>query len=469
MKNETTAVRGGNQITDGVIWKSLLLFFFPMLFGTFFQMLYNTTDSVVVGRFVGVNALSAIGGASAMIVNVVVGAFTGLTSGATVIISQYFGARNEKNVSEAVHTAIAFALLFGLAFTVGGVLLARPMLEAMNTPAETMDGSTVYLVVYFIGLVPNLLYNVGASILRAIGDSKRPLYFLIVSCLTNVVLDVLFVAVFHMGVFGAALATILCQALSAVMVLYVLLKTEECYKLEIRKIRISGRQLRKILKIGIPAMIESLTYTISNVILQVVVNRYGTSYVAGWVACSKGDQIFWMISQAFGIAVTTFIGQNYGAGKFDRVRRCIRQSIGIYAGLTVICQALLLTFSKIILSMFTTDAEVLALGNHMMRFFVGYYMTYLCVEIFSAVCRGLGDAVKPMIISIVGICGLRILWVFVVLPINPDFDVMMYSYPVTWIVTSVLLTVYYLLNWVRSGRLVRREDPGQAGAHSELF
>lgn len=444
----------GNKIITGVIWKQLMLFFFPLLFGTFFQMLYNTTDSVIVGRFVGVNALSAIGGASAMIVNVVIGAFTGLTSGATVIIAQYYGAGEKESVSKAVHTAVAMAIVIGAVLTAAGILFARRMLVGMNTPAETLDDSEIYLVIYFIGLIPNLLYNTGASILRAIGDSKRPLWFLIIGTMSNIVLDLLFVAGLKMGVAGAAAATILCQALSAVMVVLALMRSSDggC-RLVWRKVRISGDYLKRILQIGVPAMIQSLTYSISNVILQIVVNGFGTSYVAAWASCSKGDQIFWMISQSFGISVTTFVGQNYGAGLKARVRRCIRQSVLIDVLLTLTSQVFLWYGASTILGLFTTDRTVLGLAYHMMHFFIPCYLTFTCVEVFSGALRGMGDSLIPMLISVFGVCGLRILWVAAALPHWPQFDTVMYSYPITWVITSVLLVVYYFLQWRRKGRI----------------
>ena len=442
-----------NAITEGVIWKGLMLFFFPLLFGTFFQMLYNTTDTVIVGRFVGTTALSAIGGAAAQIVNLIVGAFTGLCSGATVIISQYYGAREERRVEKSVHTAIAMSLLFGAAFMLFGILFARPMLIAMDTPADTLEESVIYLTVYFAGLIPNMLYNTGAGILRAIGDSRRPLYFLIVSTLSNIVLDIVFVTVFDLGVLGAALATILCQTLSAVLVLSVLMRTRESVHLSLRKIRLDRIYLRRILRIGIPAMAQTLTYSVSNVVLQVVVNRFGTAYVAGWAACSKGDQIFWLISQSFGIAVTTFIGQNYGAGLYDRVRKCVRESLLTDLILSLVCQTGLWFGAPMILSLFTTDQEVLNLGLMMMHFFIPCYGTFILIEVISAALRGFGDSLVPMLINVSGVCVLRILWVLFVLPIFPSFRTVMASYPVSWVLTSILLFLYYWIVWVRKGRL----------------
>ena len=430
------SAKTSNQITEGVIWKQLLLFFFPLLFGTFFQMLYNTTDTIIVGRFIGTTALSAIGGAPAMIINLLIGALTGLSSGATVIIAQFYGAGEKKHVSDTVHTAVGMALILG----------AAAMLFT-------------YLTVYFAGMIPNIFYNTGAGILRAIGDSRRPLFFLVVSCLTNIVLDILFVPVLGMGVMGAALATILCQTLAAALVLAVLMKSRESYRLEPAKIRISREYLRRILKIGIPAMLQSMTYSVTNVILQVVVNGFGTAYVAGWAACAKGDQLFWMLTQSFGIAVTTFVGQNYGAGHYQRVRKCIRQGFLIETILTLACVAFLWTATGLILSLFTTDKEVFDLAFGMMHFFIPCYVTWICNEIISSTLRGLGDSIFPMIISISGVCVFRIVWVLTAVRIWPQFRTIMLSYPISWVLTSILLVLYFSLVWMRSGRLKGIERP----------
>ncbi len=453
------SAKTSNQITEGVIWKQLLLFFFPLLFGTFFQMLYNTTDTIIVGRFIGTTALSAIGGAPAMIINLLIGALTGLSSGATVIIAQFYGAGEKKHVSDTVHTAVGMALILGAAAMIFGMLMARRLLVAMNTPQDALEESVTYLTVYFAGMIPNIFYNTGAGILRAIGDSRRPLFFLVVSCLTNIVLDILFVPVLGMGVMGAALATILCQTLAAALVLAVLMKSRESYRLEPAKIRISREYLRRILKIGIPAMLQSMTYSVTNVILQVVVNGFGTAYVAGWAACAKGDQLFWMLTQSFGIAVTTFVGQNYGAGHYQRVRKCIRQGFLIETILTLTCVAFLWTATGLILSLFTTDKEVFDLAFGMMHFFIPCYVTWICNEIISSTLRGLGDSIFPMIISISGVCVFRIVWVLTAVRIWPQFRTIMLSYPISWVLTSILLVLYFSLVWMRSGRLKGIERP----------
>ncbi len=447
-----------NGITQGVIWQQLLIFFFPLLFGTFFQMLYNTTDAVIVGRFVGTVALSAIGGAASQIVNVIVGAFLGLASGASVVIAQYYGAGDQDKTSASVHTAIAMSLLFGVVFTVAGILFAGPSLEGLNTPSDSFAESKIYLQIYFAGMIPNLIYNMGAGILRAIGDSKRPLYYLIISCLANIGLDLFFVAILKMGVFGAALATILCQLLSAVLVMACLLRSPECYGVRISEIRIRRFYMQRILQIGVPAMVQSLSYSLTNVILQAAVNAYGTSYVAAWAACGKADQVFWMTSNSFGIAVTTFIGQNYGAGKMDRVRKCIRESLIIDTIITVSLSLFLWFMTDILIGMFTTDKDVIALGRMMMHFFVPCYVTFIAVEIFSDVLRGMGDTFAPMLICISGICVLRILWVILARPIRPQFSTLMWSYPVSWVPTGILLVLYFILTWGRKEKRLRASD-----------
>ena len=310
-----------NGITEGVIWKQLLIFFFPMLFGTFFQQLYNTTDAIVVGRFVGKEALSAVGGTTGTLINVFVGFFVGISVGATVTISQYYGGKYKEEVSKAVHTAIALAIAGGAIITLIGIFGAPLALRLMGTPDEIMPYSLIYIRIYFGGMIANLIYNMGAGILRAIGDSKRPLFFLIISCFVNIVLDLLFVIEFHWGVMGVAIATVISQICSATLVCVVLMRTEECYKLNLKLISFHSEMLKRIIHIGLPAGFQSLMYTLSNVLIQTNMNSFGTNTIAAWTAYGKIDGIFWMSMGSFGIAVTTFVGQNFGAGKNDRVRK----------------------------------------------------------------------------------------------------------------------------------------------------
>lgn len=432
-----------NSITEGVIWKQLLLFFFPLLFGTFFQQLYNTVDAVVVGQFVGKEALAEVGGASAMIINIFVGFFVGISAGATVTISQFFGGGQMREVQEAIHTAAAFSIAAGIAIMIIGLFGAVPVLKIMNTPSETMEGSVLYLRIYFCGMVGNLIYNMGAGILRAMGDSKRPLYFLIASCLVNVILDLLLVVAADMGVAGVAAATILSQAFSAVLVIITLMKFPEEYRLKIRSIRFHGWVLKRIIAIGLPAGFQSLMYSLSNALIQTNVNSFGTSTVAAWTAYGKIDSLFWMVVSAFGISITTFVGQNYGAGLYQRVRKGVRQCLLITAVCTLFINALIIPFGQVLFRLFTGDAEVIEIGVMMMRFLVPTFMTYICIEIYSGALRGMGDSLIPMLITCGGICGLRVLWLLIAVPRWNNMKTVMMSYPITWVITSILFLIYY--------------------------
>lgn len=435
----------GNSITEGVIWKQLLLFFFPLLFGSFFQQLYNTADAIVVGRFVSKEALSAVGGTTGSLINVFVGCFIGVSAGATVTISQYYGARQEENVSKAVHSAIMLALIGGVIITAAGIIGAPAALKAMGTPQDIMPYSLTFIRIIFSGMTANLVYNIGAGILRAVGDSKRPLYFLIVSCVINIILDLLFVVGFKWGVAGAGIATVISQIFSAVMVCLTLMRTEECYRLYLKKIRFHKIMFNRIIHIGVPAGFQSLMYSLSNVLIQSNMNQFGTDTIAAWAAYGKIDGIFWMIMGSFGIAVTTFVGQNFGAGKHDRVKKGIRICF-IMAMSTAISLSIFLTFGGTsIFRLFSDDKQVISNGLEIMRFLVPTYCTYVSIEIFSGALRGMGNSLIPMILTCLGVCVLRVLWIFVAVPIWPDIRTVIFSYPLAWSTTSVLFIVYYFI------------------------
>lgn len=445
---ETQAVsmkkaKRGNGITEGVIWKQLLLFFFPILFGTFFQQLYNTADAVIVGRFVGKEALAAVGGATGTLINLLVGFFVGLSSGATVIISQYYGADRHKRVSQAVHTAIAFALICGAVLMAVGLIFAPIALRMMGTPDDIMDYALSYIRIYFIGIIWNLIYNMGAGILRAIGDSKRPLYYLIASCFTNIVLDMVFVVGLHMSVRGAALATILSQLVSAVLILSALMRTDDSYKLVIKKIRLNLHMTGRIVKVGLPAGLQSVMYSFSNIIIQSSVNSLGTNTIAAWAAYTKIDSFYWMIISALGISITTFVGQNYGACKMDRVKKGLHQCLLISVVVTVLLSTVLYLGGGYIFLLFTNDPTVIADGLGILHFLAPTFVTYLCIEIFSGALRGTGDCWIPMIMTALGVCVLRVVWVILAVPVRPQISTVIFSYPMTWTITSVLFIIYY--------------------------
>lgn len=441
MKKETQLA---NQITEGIIWKQLLIFFFPIVFGTFFQQLYNTIDTIIVGHFIGKSALASVGGSSTQIVNLVVGFFTGLSSGASVIIAQFYGARDERSVQESLHTAYAFSILGSIAISIPGILLAPHLLRWMNTPAELIRDSALYLRIYFAGILFVFIFNVGSSILRAIGDSKHPLYYLMVCCLLNIILDILCVVWLDMGVAGAAIATFFSQAASAALVTRKLMVSGGILKLSLKQLRFHANVLRSLLRIGMPAGFQSIMYSLSNVIIQSALNSFGTDTVAAWSVYGKLDAVFWMISGAIGISITTFVGQNFGARKYGRVKKSVRVCLGIDALISGVLVIFFLLLRNPLFRIFTNDADVIRIGCEMMALITPCYMFFICIEVLSGALRGIGDVIIPTLITLGGVCLFRILWLFGALRIRPTVDAIILSYPVTWLTTSILFILYYL-------------------------
>ncbi len=432
-----------NQIIHGVIWKQLLLFFFPIVLGTFFQQIYNTADAIVVGRFVGTEALAAVGGSTSQIINLIVGFFVGLSSGATVVISQYYGAHDRENLSKALHTAFAFSLVGSVVITAVGLSCSPILLRVMNTTEEVIGPSATYLRIYFGGILFVFIYNIGSSILRAVGDSRRPLYYLIVCCIINIVLDIVLVVGLGMGVAGAAIATVFAQGVSAVLVVMALCRSTDLFRLEIRKIRFHREALELLIKIGLPAGLQSVMYSFSNVIIQTALNAFGTNTMAAWTACGKIDSFFWMVINAFGISITTFVGQNYGARKFGRMRKSVRICIAMAVGASISISAIFILFGRYVYQLFTTDAAVVEIGMHMITMMAPAYAIYVFIEIYSGALRGTGDVLVPMLMTCGGVCVLRILWMMFVVPLKPVIDTIIYSYPISWTLTALMFIFYY--------------------------
>ena len=442
-----------NQITEGVIWKQLLIFFFPIMIGTFFQQIYNTADSIVVGRFVGKEALAAVGGSVNQIVNLVVEVFVGLTSGASVIAAQFYGAKDRKNLNKTLHTSYAFGITIGCIVGVLGFFLTDTVLTLMKTPQELMADSRIYLHIYFCGMVFNIIYNMGASILRAVGDFKRPLYVLMVTCGLNIVLDIILVVVCRLGVMGVALATVSCQGISSALVTVLLMKENPLFQLKLREIRFYGASLKSVLRIGIPAALEATMYTIANLIIQVFVNELGTDTVAAWGTFAKIDAVYWMVVNAFAISITTFVGQNYGAGKVKRMRKSVGICLGMaYAGAFLV-SGVLYALAAPLYRLFTTDAKVVQIGVDMMHFLLPSYFLYVAIGILSGALRGAGRVLVPMLLTCGGVCFFRIVWMFGVFPGYPGINTIMLSYPVSWGITAVLFIIYYIRRFPKVKRI----------------
>ena len=437
------AFSAGSGITEGVIWKQLLSFFFPILLGTFFQQMYNTADAIIVGKFVGKEALAAVGGTTTLL-TLTLGFFIGLSSGGTVILSQFYGAHSSENASRTVHTAIAIAIYSGLALMVLGIATARVILRWMQTPEEVLDLAVLYTRIYFCGMIPSLVYNIGSGLLRAVGDSRRPLFFLIFACTANIVLDVILVLGLEMGVAGAALASALSQLFSAILVLLTLARQAPPLKLYLRRIRIHADLLTRMVRIGLPAGLQSVLHSLSNMIIQAAINSFGTNILAAYTAYGKIDAIYWAIISAFGVSITTFVGQNFGAAKYDRVRKSVRVCLLMACGTTLLISAVLLLLGHPLFLLFTNEEPVIEQGMAMLRFLVPTFITYVGLEIFAGAMRGAGEAMLPMIITLLGVCVLRVIWVLVIAPLKPDsFLFMLACYPITWILTSLAFTIYY--------------------------
>lgn len=439
---------GQRQITEGVIWKQLLIFFFPILLGTFFQQMYNTVDTIIVGRVVGTTALAAVG-STGPLVNMVNGFFIGISSGATVILAQYYGAGKRQGVCDALHTGVALSLVLGAMITLLGVGLGPWVLGLMKMPENCLGDASAYIRIYFAGAIGSMVYNMGAGILRAMGDSRRPMLFLMATCALNVVLDILFVAVLKMGVAGAALATTISQFLSAVLPIAVLMKQED--RLEVRKLRIDRKLLGRILRIGVPAGLQFVTFDFSNILIQSGINSFGDVTMAAWTAHGKTDAMTWMISGAFGVSVTTFVGQNFGAQKYRRIRQSAWTCLGMSVALVGAVAALILTFRTQILGIYTDDPEVVAVGSFIMLSIMPFNIIFMPIEVFAGTMRGVGYSIVPTVITGSCVCLFRIVWLATVVRRWHTLRMLTLCYPISWIIAAVVFFIVYLRgNWLRS-------------------
>lgn len=432
------------NLTEGAILKPLLILFLPIALGIFFQQLYNTCDAIIVGRYVGKEALAAVGGPTSSIVNLLVGFFSGISSGAAVLISHLYGAENNEGITKALHTAIALAIAAGIALTVFLLIFAKSILRLMGTPEDIMGYSVQYLAIYSIGMVPALIYNMSSAILRAIGDTKHPLYYLIATCFINVILDLIFIVGLKMEVIGAALATLISQTASAIIVLAFLHKSTTPCHFTPKKLGFTGVMLRKIIYIGIPAGLQSVMYSLSNIVVQSSINYFGTDTIAAWAAYGKIDAFFWLTVNSLGVATMTFVAQNYGAGNKERIFKCVKISLILIILIPAVLGTLMLIFGRPLFGVFNSDTAVIAIGISMMQIMIPFYITYVPIEAFSAAMRGVGNAIAPTVLTCFGVCILRIVWLVCAVPFHHTLNMVIACYPITWITTCLLFVIYYL-------------------------
>ena len=432
------------NMTEGNIFRHIAVFSLPLLAGNLFQQLYNTVDTWVVGNFVGSAAFSAVGTVSP-ITNMLIGVFTGLSSGAGVVISQRFGGGSAEGVRKAVHTAMAATLIASVIFTVLGIAMIPFMLEIMNMPTDVYPEATIYLRIYFAGIAGQLIYNMGAAILRAVGNSRQPFYFLMICAMSNVVLDLVFVLIFHMGVAGVAYATIISQAISAALVVVVLMRTDSCIRLELPQLRIQKITLKAMIMIGLPTALQMGVTSFSNIFVQAYINFFGSDCMGGWTAFNKIDQLIFLPAQSIGLATMTFVGQNLGAGQLKRAKQGVHRaflfSLGI--NLTII---LSIHFSAPALVQFFIDKEeVLHYGVMFLRNLNPFYIVISITQIYSGALRGAGRTRAPMFICLGSYVAFRQLYLFVMANFirNEALPIAM-GYPAGWVLAATLfLLVYY--------------------------
>jgi len=431
------------DITEGVIWKQLLLFAFPLLASNILQQLYNTVDSAIVGKFINAEALAAVGSTGSL-TGMIIGLFMGIATGAGVIIAQYYGARDVDNLQDSIHTAMALSIISSLILMVLGTLSTPMLLRIMKSPENVIDMSIEYLQVYFIGIFPSMVYNIGAGILRAVGDSKRPLYYLLIGCIINITLDLVFINVFHWGVAGAAWATNIAQTVSAVLVMWNLMKSTDIYNLQLKKIRVHLHMIKRIIVIGVPAGLQAVVISLSNVIIQSRINMFGSSAMAAASAMSKIDGFLYMMINAFGLAITTFVGQNIGAGKYDRVKKSVKTCMFMVIGFGAVLSFILTLNGRLLFGIFTDSEDILFYGKKMMYLILPLYPILSFNEVLSGAVRGMGKSFVPMMISLIGMCVFRTIWITTVTTVWNDIIAVYICYPITWSITGIAFIFYYI-------------------------
>lgn len=440
------------MMTEGVIWKQLLAFSMPLLIGNLFQQLYNTVDSVVVGNYIGSQALAAVGSSNSLI-NLIIGMFMGIATGAGVIISQYYGAKDRQKLHWAVHTCMALSVIGGVLLTVVGIAASPVILRWMGTPEEVMSSSVVYFRIFFCGSLFNLVYNMGAGILRAVGDSRRPLYFLCVSSVINIVLDLVFVVVCKMGVAGVGYATVVAQMVSALLVMVTLTRSREEYRLELSKMRVDVKMMGRILRLGIPSGVQSSIISLSNVIVQANVNSFGAAAMAGFGAYCKIDGFVMLPLQSFCMAATTFTAQNVGAGNIKRVKKGISEGIAIGFIYTAFISCVLFFQVDTVLSIFSSDSAVIGYGHATMFALLPFYWTMTVHNILMGSFRGAGKTMVSMLIGVGNMCILRMIYINCLVPFFSSYEAIMWCYPITWMTTMAMDILYmWKVPWLPKAR-----------------
>ena len=438
-------------MTEGSIWKKILFFSIPLILGNLFQQLYNTVDSIIVGNYIGSEALAAVG-SSGSLINLLIGFCIGASAGAGVVIAQFYGAQDKEGVRKAVHTTIAIAIAAGAILTIVGIVTTPLLLKAMGTPKEVFDQASIYLKVYFGGILFSVVYNMSAGILNAVGNSKRSLVYLMIAATSNIFLDLLFVVVFKMGIVGAAIATDISQLLSCIFIILFLVRSEDVYRVKLKDIRCYDNLLGKILKIGLPTGVQNIVISLSNVIVQSSVNSFGAVAMAGFAAYIKVDGFNILPVLSFSMAATTFVGQNVGAGRLDRVKKGMYVSVAMGIIYTVCTGILLLAFAPQVIGVFTQNGKVVEYGVYIMRFFCPFYWMLGILHILAGTIRGTGKTMQAMVVFLFSLCIFRVLWIWGAMSVSHKIGGVMLGYPLSWLVGVVMIVIFvWKGNWMPYG------------------
>ena len=443
------------DMTEGNILGHLIQFAIPLLIGNVLQQLYNMVDTWVVGNYVSGEAFSAVGTVGP-IINLLIGFFMGFSTGAGVVISQFYGAKKYEEVQKTLHTALCMTLILGILFTAVGILMVPTMLDLMNTPNDVLGEATDYLTIYFSGIMGLMFYNIGSGILRSVGDSKRPFYFLAVSAVTNTVLDLLFVLCFDMGVRGVALATIIAQGLSAFLIILTLLRTDSCIKLSFKKLQLHGEMLFKIIKIGLPAALQMAVTSFSNIFVQSYINYFDTAAMGGWTAYSKIDQLILLPMQSVSLASTTFVGQNLGKGNVERAKKGVNTALLIACSSTVILMIPVLIFAPQLVYFFNKEPAIIEFGTVFLHWLTPFYVLCCINQIYAGALRGSGNSTAPMIIMLTSFVLFRQIYLYIMANYisNTVIPIAM-AYPAGWLLCSLLMFIYYKTAKLEESRIVK--------------
>ena len=430
------------DMTNGPLVSKIIRFAIPLALSGILQLLFNAADIVVAGRFAGSQALAAVGSTGALI-NLIVNLFIGLSIGVNVLVARYYGGGNRKDLYETVHTAVLISVISGVALIFIGIGLSQPLLELMGTPDDVINQSVLYMRIYFVGMPVMMLYNFGAAILRAVGDTQRPLYFLLLAGVVNVFLNLFFVIVLHMGVAGVAIATVISQCISAGLVLFCLVKSDTVYRVNLKELKVYKDKLLQMVKIGVPAGIQGATFSVSNVLIQSSINSFGSIAMAGSTAASNIEGFVWTAMDAFTQSTLSFTGQNFGAKKFHRITKVVWYNLGLVTLVGLVLGIGAYVGGPWLLQIYSTDPEVISYGLERMLLVCAPYAICGVMNVMVGAMRGLGSSLTPMMASIFGVCVLRVVWIYTVFPLDRTFFMLFLSYPMTWLATGLIEVVCF--------------------------